>query len=97
LQTARHIAAHLAQPDHSHLHLVQCLLDGFTQCCKSGSKICRQMDPQCPPLSVDKNVEVAPRLRGLNRAERKLLPGDLEVVRVIASDLQKHTAVRPPL
>src|SRR6185312_3925643 len=43
------------------------------------------------------HLEVAARLGRLHDSERVTPAGDLEVGRVVARDLQEHTAVRPAL
>jgi len=48
------------------------------------------MDPQCAPTARHQDPEVAPRLSGLDHAERVALAGHREVRAVLASDLEEH-------
>src|SRR5437868_15157539 len=55
------------------------------------------MDPQRAPAALCKNSEIAASLCCLDDAKGVLLPGNGQIFRVIASDLQKHAAVRSTL
>src|SRR5262249_44518635 len=53
------------------------------------------MHAQDAPPALRQHFEIAPRLRRLDDAETVFVTRHVEIVGVVAGDLQKHAAVRP--
>src|SRR3954451_16982653 len=51
------------------------------------------MNPKRPPVALRQDLEVATRLRGLDEAERVLLPGDLQIAGIVTRHLQEDAGV----
>ena len=62
-----------------------------------GGDVGAQVDAQRPPAALREHLEVAARLRGLDRRRRCSAARALEVLRVVARDLQEDAAVRAAL
>ena len=52
------------------------------------------MHAESPAIAVREHLEIAARLGGFDHAKSVFLPGDLEINRIIASDLQEYARVR---
>src|SRR5439155_19348854 len=61
------------------------------------SNIGAQMHAQGPAVTLGEHFKIAPRLRRFHHAESVPLAGDLQIVGIVASDLQKNSAVRAAL
>src|SRR5262249_39476355 len=77
--------------------LVQSLFDSGDQFRKARLDVLAEVDAEGAAIAFAKHLEVASRLRRLDRPEGVLLPWHLHVGRIIAGDLQEHAAVRPAL
>src|SRR5215469_13734342 len=73
----------------------------FVNCCREclqpGFQIGSEMHPQCSTTPFSEHLEVSACLSGFHDTERIFLAGNREVVRVVAGDLQKDSAVRAAL
>ena len=56
-----------------------------------------EMDAQRAPATFEQNVEIATRLRGFHHAKARAVAGNGQVLGVVRSDLEEHTAVWPAL
>src|SRR5690349_2678220 len=73
-------------------HLLKSLVDRRLEPRQATAGI-GEMHAQGTTLALEQHAEVATRLRGLHDAERVPLAGDLHVVLVLGSDLQKNARV----
>ena len=55
------------------------------------------MDAQHTPAALDQHREIALRLRGLDHAEAVAMAGNIDVDRIVTSDLQEYAGIRPTL
>src|SRR5665213_115910 len=55
------------------------------------------MDPERSPPALGQHIEIAARLRRFYHAETIFLPRHGQILRLVAGDLEEHTAIRAAL
>src|SRR5215470_1198513 len=76
--------------------LLERLLQRGSQCSEIFRHVFAEMHSQRAPSALCEHGEVTSRLSCLHDAEGILLSGHGEINGIVASDLQKHSAVGPP-
>src|SRR6266403_916405 len=73
---------------------LQNLLYQFREFAETCFHVAAEVHAQRPALAVGQNLEIAPSLCCLYYSESVLLPGNRQVLGVVAGDLQEHAAIR---
>src|ERR1700692_629942 len=73
--------------------LLQSLFYQFGQFCEPRFYIAAEVHTQSAALAVGKNLKISPRLCRLHHPESVLLSGNLQVLRIVAGNVQENAAV----
>src|SRR5579862_628271 len=75
-------------------NLAQSSLNCSVQLCQPARRI-PEVHSKRSPLAIEQHLKIPTSLRRLHHPKRELLPGHFQIRRIVTSDLQEDSAIRP--